>query len=264
MTIRKFYRPSGSSTQLKGVESDIVLPSKWNVWEGIGENSLPNALPWDPIESAKFERLNRVEPYLAELRRRSESRVAADREFDYVREDIADYLKHQKDKTVTLNETEMLKERDQADAKEKARDKERRTRKEPDEKVYDITLKFIAEGNGLPAPTLKTNSHSALLPERIELNGQLPEKIEAEHKAKSLERAEQNTSAAIEPENKAAAENPEPEKPHVDPELTEAEHILTDYLSLLPKETILTINQHESKTPPDAKSGNASATSELP
>ncbi len=225
VTIRKFYRPSGSSTQLKGVVPDIILPSRWNVWEGIGENSIPNALPWDTIENAEFERLNRVEPYLQELRRRSESRVAADKEFGYVREDIADYLKHQKDKIVTLNETELLKEREEAVAKEKARDNERRARKGPDEKVYDITLKFIAEEKGLPPPTLKTNSHSALPVKKTE-----------------AERVEQDTTVAVEPEAKAEAENPEPEKPHVDPQLAEAEHILTDYLSLLPKETILTIN----------------------
>ena len=64
LTVRKFYRASGSSTQLKGVIPDIVLPSRNNVLE-IGEASLDNPLPWDTIESAKFDRLNRVAQVLS-------------------------------------------------------------------------------------------------------------------------------------------------------------------------------------------------------
>jgi len=53
ITIAKFYRVNGSSTQLKGVEPDINFPSAFSA-EEYGESSQPNALPWDQIKSSKF------------------------------------------------------------------------------------------------------------------------------------------------------------------------------------------------------------------
>jgi carboxyl-terminal processing protease len=64
ITIRKFYRASGSSTQLKGVVPDIILPSLNNALE-VGESSLDNPLPWDTITSATYDKMNRVSPYIA-------------------------------------------------------------------------------------------------------------------------------------------------------------------------------------------------------
>ena len=52
ITIRKFYRVSGASTQLKGVVPDIILPDVWNYDDDIGETSLENPLPWDTVPSA--------------------------------------------------------------------------------------------------------------------------------------------------------------------------------------------------------------------
>jgi carboxyl-terminal processing protease len=88
LTIKKFYRPSGASTQKQGVLADIVLPSIWNESKEVGEASLENPLSYDTIPSARYDPLNLVTPYLPELRKRSNQRVAADREFNYVREDI--------------------------------------------------------------------------------------------------------------------------------------------------------------------------------
>ena len=48
MTIRKFYRPSGASTQLQGVKADIVLPSTTDLNE-IGESAMKDPLPWDNV-----------------------------------------------------------------------------------------------------------------------------------------------------------------------------------------------------------------------
>ena len=63
LTIKKFYRPSGASTQLKGVVPDVILPSVANESKDIGESSLDYALKWDEIPSARYERLNLVQPY---------------------------------------------------------------------------------------------------------------------------------------------------------------------------------------------------------
>ena len=53
ITIQKFYRINGGSTQLKGVESDVVVPDKYKYID-IGERDMPNAMSWDKIEPAKY------------------------------------------------------------------------------------------------------------------------------------------------------------------------------------------------------------------
>ncbi len=134
-TIRKFYRASGASTQLKGVMPDIVLPSIWNYSEDVGEKALKNPLPWDTIRSEPYDKVNAVQPYLSELLRRSSQRVATNQDFVYIRQDIDEFRKHQADKSFSLNEKERLKEQEDADARQKAREKEIKSRKEPNEKV---------------------------------------------------------------------------------------------------------------------------------
>ncbi len=57
MTIQKFYRINGGSTQLKGVESDIAMPDRYTYLE-IGERDEKNPLPWDRIEPADYTPVN--------------------------------------------------------------------------------------------------------------------------------------------------------------------------------------------------------------
>jgi carboxyl-terminal processing protease len=142
LTIRKFYRAGGSSTQNRGVISDIALPSVHDEWE-VGESSMENALPWDEVPSADPENLHRVAPYLTELRKRSDKRVSADKDFQYERERIAEYKKQQADKSVSLNEAERLAEKKAQQAKDDARTKEISSRKKPTEKVYEITQENV-------------------------------------------------------------------------------------------------------------------------
>ena len=87
VTISKFFRPSGSSTQLKGVVPDVVLPSI-NNFADIGESALSNALPWNTIPAVRFDKLDRVTRALPELQRRSADRVSKDRDYAYIGEDI--------------------------------------------------------------------------------------------------------------------------------------------------------------------------------
>jgi carboxyl-terminal processing protease len=217
LTIKKFYRASGASTQLKGVTPDIVLPSIFNEAKDFGEESLDNALAYDTLPSAKFEPVNRVAPYLEELRKRSSGRIATDKDFDYIRQDIAHYKKTQADKTISLNEQTRLKEKDEADARMKARDQERLTRKEPSEKIYEITLKN-AVLPGLPAPVAKTN---ALAKAAMQGSGGTNETAA--------------TPIPAHPRLENSADDEEEKPPAVDATMIEAEHILVDYLELLSK-----------------------------
>lgn len=203
VTIRKFYRASGASTQKKGVLPDIVLPSILNHSDDIGEAAMDTALEWDEIKSAKYDKLNLVEPHLGELLRRSTTRTATNQDYVYIREDIEQFRKTQQDKTVSLNEAQRLKEKEEAEARQKARDKERLARKEPDRKIYELALKQV-DLPGLPPPVQKTNS----------------------------------IASAATPVTKAAAlddEDAEETPPAVDATLEEAEQILTDYIQLLSK-----------------------------
>jgi carboxyl-terminal processing protease len=160
VTIRKFYRASGASTQLKGVVPDMVLPSVNNYIE-VGEASLDNPLEWDTIPAASFEKVTQVEPYLAQLRKLSDQRIATDKDFQYTRGEIERFRKAQAEKSVSLNEVVRLKEKKESDERSKARKKELAVRPEPPGKVYDITLKAATEP-GLPAPTVKTNNTAAV------------------------------------------------------------------------------------------------------
>lgn len=227
LTIKKFYRPSGASTQLRGVVPDIVLPSVFNESKDIGESALENPLPWDTIPSAKYKHLDNVDPYVAELRKRSAQRVLADKDFDYVREDIEQFKKLQADKTVSLNEKQRLKEKDEADVRQKAREKERLARKEPDEKIYPLTLKQT-DLPGLPPPVEKTNSALA------KLSNSRPGGLSVASTNGVLAARDDARESNLE-------DDPAEEKaPAVDVDLVEAEHILVDYLSVLSKERVLT------------------------
>jgi carboxyl-terminal processing protease len=211
ITIRKFYRISGASTQLKGVMPDLMLPDVLNYSTQFGESSLENPLPWDTIPSVNYSKLNLVQPYLDELRRRSSARIATNQDFIYTRQDIDQFQKLQADKTASLNERERLKERQEADARQKARDQERAARKAADVKIYELTVKKAGEP-GLPSPVAETNTVAA----------------------NSLPTGTNSTQTAA----SKVADAPKPP----DPMLDETERILEDYISLLSSNQMLIAN----------------------
>jgi carboxyl-terminal processing protease len=109
VTIRKFYRPSGASTQLKGVASDIVIPSNTDVRE-ISEAAQKNPLPWDTMKPAEFERENRVKAYLQALRDHSTKRIGASSAFAAIKESLAEVRTRLDTKRISLNEAERRQE----------------------------------------------------------------------------------------------------------------------------------------------------------
>jgi carboxyl-terminal processing protease len=150
ITKGKFYRVSGGSTQINGVNSDIILPDVLNHSTHIGEGAMENALPWDTIEPRRYDKLNLVQPFLSELQRRSLDRIATNQEFSYVRQDIEFFKKKQAEKTETLNERDAIAERERDTLKNRERDQERDARSLPSQKVYELTIKNSAEPR-LPA-----------------------------------------------------------------------------------------------------------------
>lgn len=208
-TIRKFYRASGSSTQLKGVVPDIVLPSI-NNHADVGEGSLPGALSWDTVPSAKYEPVNLINGHLAELRKRSEARVATDKDFAWLNVEAERYQKMKGDKTVSLNEAQRRKEKKEAEDRSDARKKELKSRPQPDYKFYELTLK-LAELPGLPPPGAKTNQTAAVTKDK-------PPKVHAPD------------------EDPADADDEDETVPPVDMHLDEARRILLDLIQFTSKD----------------------------
>jgi len=136
---------------LKGVAADIVLPDVLDHSPFVGEVSLDYPLPWDTIDPVDFTRLNRVQPYLAELKARSNSRLATNQDFLYIKQDIGEYEKMHEDRTATINEAEAIRQREQAIAEVKVRTDERESRPAPQTLVYDLTVENSGD-SGLPAP----------------------------------------------------------------------------------------------------------------
>lgn len=82
VTTASFYRIAGGSTQLEGVEPDVVLPSLYDTLE-IGEEFLPHALPWSQVRSTWYRPwMYSVKPFLPELQARSEERMQDNPEFE--------------------------------------------------------------------------------------------------------------------------------------------------------------------------------------
>lgn len=150
LTIQKFYRASGQSTQLKGVVPDLILPSMDDVLTE-GERTLEYPLDYDTIDSAKYDKVNRIQPIVDVVRQRSQARIASDSDFAYLRQEIDIFKTLLAKKSVSMNEEERLKEKKEADARTEARKKALLARPAAREKVYLITLKQ-ADQPGLPDP----------------------------------------------------------------------------------------------------------------
>ena len=103
LTLAKFYRVSGQSTQNQGVIPDIKYPDLMDTKE-LGESALPEALPWDSIKPAIKPELDPIKPFLAELQSRFEDRTAQNPDFTFARERLQLAQKLMVETTVSLNE----------------------------------------------------------------------------------------------------------------------------------------------------------------
>lgn len=102
VTIQKFYRVTGASTQYKGVTSDIILPDLFSYVES-REKDLEYSLPWDQIKAQSYNKWNRFSYSLPTLREKSSARVKANPRFNKIARNL-DYLnKKKKDTLVSLN-----------------------------------------------------------------------------------------------------------------------------------------------------------------
>ncbi|RAP32681.1 hypothetical protein DID75_04310 [Candidatus Marinamargulisbacteria bacterium SCGC AG-410-N11] len=98
LTIQKFYRINGGSTQERGVQSDIVLPNRFSYLE-VGERFSDQSMKWDKINSLRYSRwYNDVMPLLSELRVASRERVKNSDVFNIINSHVS-FLKDRRDET---------------------------------------------------------------------------------------------------------------------------------------------------------------------
>ncbi len=121
MTIAQFFRINGGTTQLRGVTPDIKLPVLSDA-DNFGESSFGNALPWVSIKPATYVPLGNLKELVEPLQKRHEARIAKDKDFIDLREDIAEVMRIRKENAISLNEAVRRKERDAQDARAKARE----------------------------------------------------------------------------------------------------------------------------------------------
>src|SRR5438445_7144304 len=209
LTIQKFYRVAGGSTQLHGVASDIVLPSLSDLPE-FGEGALKNAMPYDEVAKAKYTKWSDSHSlFVDQLRRRSEERVKNDPEFHYVMEDM-DRLRHKIDENrITLNEDARKKELQDDKLRKETRSKERLARNQEEPRIYRVTLDTVDK------PNLQLVMYPGKLAE-AKKNGVAP-KVDPEA-------ASDADSDLIE----GANTTDDTKEPAIDPERDETLNILTD------------------------------------
>ena len=178
VTLQKFYRPTGHSTQLEGVKSDIVLPS---ILEGleVGEGYLDNVLEFDRIRiAADFEPKERKNLFLPRLAELSAARMKENKDMSYVKEDIAEMQRRMKENKETLSKALREKEIADADAKRKARNAERLARFEAIQKEDLATMKFYKLSLGDVDTKIKAHAYD-------------PSKEDEEYMRKAKEKTEE-------------------------------------------------------------------------
>jgi carboxyl-terminal processing protease len=143
LTIQKFYRIAGGSTQLHGVTSDIVIPTLSDIPE-FGEDALKNHLQYDEVPKASFTKWSDGHPMpLDELKRRSEARIVNNPEFRYVMEDMERLRRRLDDNRISLNEDVRRKETTEDKLRKETRTKERLARQGDDTRIYRLTLDTV-------------------------------------------------------------------------------------------------------------------------
>jgi carboxyl-terminal processing protease len=134
LTIAKYYRINGSSTQKIGVIPDIEFPSVMDR-DDFGEASYPSSLDWDLINSAEYKEYDNLKPLIPKLTENYKKRIADNIEFKYMLEDMQEYKVNKLKKSFSLNEEVRKDEREKNESKRKLREEMRQ--KESDIKVVN-------------------------------------------------------------------------------------------------------------------------------
>jgi len=218
MTIAQFFRINGGSTQLRGVTPDISFPLTVDATE-FGESSYDNALPWTSIAPAHYQTVADLKPVVPTLIERHDARVAQNTEWQNFAAEIADARQMRSEKTVSLNEQARRKQRDEEEAKRKARETASAT---PATDPAGKTQQKIMQDSKAGAPNATTSNANASV---------LAEDGAPATQDDGLQPDERGIQTDIKREQAA--------KDKRDVVLDEAAHILADEISLIRTDTKL-------------------------
>ncbi|NCF92357.1 MAG: tail-specific protease, partial [Verrucomicrobiaceae bacterium] len=224
VTIQKFYRISGGSTQEKGVASDVSLPSIYDVLER-GESSLKFPLEWDEVKKLRYKEWEDGDFPVAELNQRSAKRVEEDVDFKILREDM-DRLKKQLDEnSISLNIEERRIENEKTRERTKARNELRK-------KEYAAIEKQQSDAVNLYKLTLDNVDNEGLT-----LASDFSDEDNTGFRLGDKEEEERDEDAA-------------PEYPFgMDPMKREALHIMDDFIGLKKSPTTASIDRKNPEEP---------------
>ncbi len=125
LTIGKYYRVTGDSTQHRGVDPDIALPSMIDA-EEVGESTRETALPWDRIRATRYDAREPLDPTIDLLSTSFRERLKSDPDYDYLLKDIEAAQSMRERTTVSLSLDERKSERERLQAERLTRENERR------------------------------------------------------------------------------------------------------------------------------------------
>jgi len=159
LTIGKYYRVTGESTQNRGVIPDIQLPSLVAT-DLVGESTRDTALPWDRIQPTRFNAEPSLDESIAQLQVYQSTRALADPDFNYLQNNVEAFDRIRNQKSVSLNLAARLEERERDEQALLERENERRTAmglepfatteeldagETPDEILLDQATRLVAE-----------------------------------------------------------------------------------------------------------------------
>ena len=175
ITTARFYRVDGRSTQLEGVEADIRLPSLLDSLD-IGEDKLPNALPFSRILPADYARCWNLNKYVPELKRLAEARLEKDERYQKHLENVRGMKEISEREVVSLEretrKAQMAADRElreldddddedgDSDGEEKPAKRRRRNERAKDDVVldsaFDVLYDLIRLNGGAELPRPRT------------------------------------------------------------------------------------------------------------
>ena len=112
ITESKFYRVSGDSTQSRGIDPDIVLPSTWDI-ETVGESSLPTHLPWDKIKPTRYRTFTEDSIAIEKTIVAFEERLSTDPNLIYLKDVRSRYDQNKNKMELSLNIDERRSEQEE-------------------------------------------------------------------------------------------------------------------------------------------------------
>ncbi len=164
LTIAKYYRVTGSSTQRMGVIPDIIFPTEIHSSE-YGESAKPTALEWDKINSAKFYKYYDISQIIPEMLTKHSFRIRRNPDFHYLLDEIEEYRERREKKSFSLRLSERKEEKEKLEERREKREELRQKRtdfkvvnkKEVETQESKLDDPFLEEGGRILADLIFMN-----------------------------------------------------------------------------------------------------------